>query len=179
MLQSTVLSRLAADGDDRIANASFAVAMLDVSSRTPLGAVMSPSLPGRRGHELLGVAVPHGRGAAGLRHAAAVRAVDLRAQQRRGHREPRQPARWQEGELLGRWGARTRSAEWQAAAEQRAGSWWAAWADWMLERSGVEVPARMSWAGVLAPPHARAGPVHAGTRRLTDPAEADGAALIM
>ncbi|WP_448624197.1 PHA/PHB synthase family protein [Geodermatophilus sp. URMC 64] len=30
---------------------------------------------------------------------------------------------------------------WQATAERRSGSWWEAWSEWMLERSGDEVPA--------------------------------------
>jgi polyhydroxyalkanoate synthase len=30
---------------------------------------------------------------------------------------------------------------WQASAERHTGSWWEAWSEWMLERSGKEVPA--------------------------------------
>ncbi len=34
--------------------------------------------------------------------------------------------------------------QWRAAAEQRTGSWWEAWADWLLERSGDELRAPTS-----------------------------------
>src|SRR3712207_1102600 len=30
---------------------------------------------------------------------------------------------------------------WRASAQRHTGSWWEAWAEWMLERSGAEVPA--------------------------------------
>ncbi len=41
---------------------------------------------------------------------------------------------------------------WRAAAERRTGSWWEAWATWMLERSGEEVPAPASVGDDRHPP---------------------------
>ncbi|MCW2613307.1 MAG: Poly-beta-hydroxybutyrate polymerase domain protein [Frankiales bacterium] len=43
-LQSTVLNHLAATGDARVANAGFAVTMLDFDSPAPIGAFSSPAL---------------------------------------------------------------------------------------------------------------------------------------
>lgn len=44
LIQSAVLSHLAAAGDTRVAHASFAVTLLDFHTPAPLGAFMSPSL---------------------------------------------------------------------------------------------------------------------------------------
>jgi polyhydroxyalkanoate synthase len=41
---------------------------------------------------------------------------------------------------------------WRAAAERHAGSWWEPWADWMLERSGDEVPAPSATGSAAHPP---------------------------
>jgi polyhydroxyalkanoate synthase len=42
--------------------------------------------------------------------------------------------------------------EWRAGAERRAGSWWEAWAEWVLPRSGQERPARTSLGTTDRPP---------------------------
>ena len=42
-------------------------------------------------------------------------------------------------------------AEWQAGAEERPGSWWNHWADWLHARSGDWVPARNPSRGPLKP----------------------------
>lgn len=42
-------------------------------------------------------------------------------------------------------------AEWQAGAEERPGSWWKHWADWLHARSGDWVPARNPSKGPLKP----------------------------
>ena len=65
----------------------------------------------------------------------------LRPEQRRPHRQPGQPARQPEGQLLHRRRARPDPEAWRATAEKRTGTWWEAWADWVLERSGDERPA--------------------------------------
>lgn len=41
---------------------------------------------------------------------------------------------------------------WKAAAEQRSGSWWEAWADWLLPRSGDPRPARDQQGDDAHPP---------------------------
>jgi polyhydroxyalkanoate synthase len=41
---------------------------------------------------------------------------------------------------------------WRASAEQHTGSWWEPWADWMLERSGDEVPAPEGLGSAGHPP---------------------------
>ena len=41
---------------------------------------------------------------------------------------------------------------WLATAEKRTGTWWEAWADWMLERSGNEQPATAASGNVDHPP---------------------------
>ncbi|MGY1590734.1 PHA/PHB synthase family protein [Geodermatophilus sp. SYSU D00708] len=41
---------------------------------------------------------------------------------------------------------------WRAAAEQHTGSWWEAWAQWALERSGDEVPAPQELGTAAHPP---------------------------
>ncbi len=40
---------------------------------------------------------------------------------------------------------------WRASAEQHAGSWWEAWADWAVERSGDEGPAPVSLGSATHP----------------------------
>ena len=78
---------------------------------------------------------------------------DLRAQQRRPHPEPGQPARQPEG-------ARTGPAaspgptptDWRATAEQQTGSWWESWAPWTIERSGELVPAPTFMGSDVHPP---------------------------
>ncbi|HEY0599861.1 MAG TPA: class I poly(R)-hydroxyalkanoic acid synthase, partial [Brevundimonas sp.] len=42
-------------------------------------------------------------------------------------------------------------AEWQAGAQERPGSWWTHWADWLHARSGDWVPARDPKKGPLPP----------------------------
>jgi polyhydroxyalkanoate synthase len=41
---------------------------------------------------------------------------------------------------------------WRAAAERHTGSWWEPWAEWMLERSGDEVPAPAARGSAEHPP---------------------------
>jgi polyhydroxyalkanoate synthase subunit PhaC len=41
---------------------------------------------------------------------------------------------------------------WQAGAEKHTGSWWEAWAEWVLERSGDEVPAPADLGSSAHPP---------------------------
>jgi polyhydroxyalkanoate synthase subunit PhaC len=41
---------------------------------------------------------------------------------------------------------------WRASAERHSGSWWEPWAEWMLERSGEEVPAPTARGSVAHPP---------------------------
>src|SRR4051794_28345767 len=41
---------------------------------------------------------------------------------------------------------------WRASAEQHTGSWWEPWAEWMLERSGDEVPAPTAVGSAAHPP---------------------------
>jgi polyhydroxyalkanoate synthase subunit PhaC len=41
---------------------------------------------------------------------------------------------------------------WRAAAERHSGSWWEPWAEWMLERSGDEVPAPTVQGSAAHPP---------------------------
>jgi polyhydroxyalkanoate synthase len=41
---------------------------------------------------------------------------------------------------------------WRASAERHSGSWWEPWAEWMLERSGDEVPARDTLGSAVHPP---------------------------
>ncbi|SNR24269.1 polyhydroxyalkanoate synthase [Blastococcus mobilis] len=41
---------------------------------------------------------------------------------------------------------------WRASAEQHTGSWWEPWAEWMLERSGDEVPAPTASGSSAHPP---------------------------
>jgi polyhydroxyalkanoate synthase len=40
---------------------------------------------------------------------------------------------------------------WRASAERHTGSWWEPWAEWMLERSGDEVPAPESLGNAVHP----------------------------
>lgn len=42
--------------------------------------------------------------------------------------------------------------QWRAAAERRSGSWWEAWADWLLPLSGQEQPARDATGDADHPP---------------------------
>ncbi len=67
----------------------------------------------------------------------------VRAQQRRAHRQPRQPARQPSGDLLRRVAADAGQSadQWLDAAEKRSGSWWEQWADWNVARSGRLVAA--------------------------------------
>jgi polyhydroxyalkanoate synthase subunit PhaC len=41
---------------------------------------------------------------------------------------------------------------WRASAERHTGSWWEPWAEWMLERSGDEVPAPAAQGSADHPP---------------------------
>jgi polyhydroxyalkanoate synthase len=41
---------------------------------------------------------------------------------------------------------------WRASAERHTGSWWEPWAEWMLERSGDEVPAPTAQGSAVHPP---------------------------
>ncbi len=41
---------------------------------------------------------------------------------------------------------------WRASAQRHTGSWWEAWAEWMLERSGDEVPASTAQGSTDHPP---------------------------
>jgi polyhydroxyalkanoate synthase len=41
---------------------------------------------------------------------------------------------------------------WRASAERHTGSWWEPWAEWMLERSGDEVPAPRTQGNAAHPP---------------------------
>ena len=41
---------------------------------------------------------------------------------------------------------------WRASAERHTGSWWEPWAEWMLEHSGDEVPARTAQGSAAYPP---------------------------
>jgi polyhydroxyalkanoate synthase len=41
---------------------------------------------------------------------------------------------------------------WRASAERHTGSWWEAWAEWMLERSGEEMPAPAAQGSIGHPP---------------------------
>jgi polyhydroxyalkanoate synthase subunit PhaC len=41
---------------------------------------------------------------------------------------------------------------WRASAERHTGSWWEPWAEWMLERSGDEVPAPTAQGSAAHPP---------------------------
>jgi polyhydroxyalkanoate synthase len=41
---------------------------------------------------------------------------------------------------------------WRASAERHTGSWWEPWAEWMLERSGDEVPAPATQGSTVHPP---------------------------
>jgi polyhydroxyalkanoate synthase len=41
---------------------------------------------------------------------------------------------------------------WRASAERHTGSWWEPWAEWMLERSGEEVPAPSTQGSAAHPP---------------------------
>jgi polyhydroxyalkanoate synthase len=41
---------------------------------------------------------------------------------------------------------------WRASAERHTGSWWKPWAEWMLEQSGDEVPAREVLGSADHPP---------------------------
>ena len=248
ILQSTVLSHLAQDDDARVANASFAVTLLDFSSRAPLGAVMSPSLlqgarlvSGARGkldakslaavfswmrpddlvtnywvsRYLMGEEPPvfdilawnadatnlpaalHRDFLEVLRANALVTPggttvlgtpVDLSAVTVptfvtgaiSDHLTP-----WEGcyrttqllsgpstfvlsnaghiaslvnppgGKKASYWTGAAPTAdpkEWLESAEQRSGSWWESWAEWMLERSGAEVPAPSELGGSFAPP---------------------------
>jgi polyhydroxyalkanoate synthase subunit PhaC len=247
ILQSAVLSHLAASDDRRVANASFAVTLLDFSSPAPLGAVMSPSL--LRGAQLVSGA----RGTLDAKSLATVfswmRPDDLvtnywRSRYLMGEDPPvfdilawnadatnlpaalhrdflrvlRENALVTPGgttvlgtpvdlssitvptfvtgaitDHLTPWEACYRTTQllsgpstfvlsnaghiaslvnppggkkasywtggppgpdpkqWQASAEQQPGSWWEAWADWMLERSGPEVDAPAELGGEVAP----------------------------
>jgi polyhydroxyalkanoate synthase subunit PhaC len=42
--------------------------------------------------------------------------------------------------------------KWRETAEKRNGTWWEAWADWLLERSGDEQPARGGPGNTAHPP---------------------------
>lgn len=248
ILQSVVLSHLAQKGDERIAHASFAVTLLDFSSRAPLGAVMSPSLlhaarliSGARGkldakslaavfswmrpddlvtnywvsRYLMGEAPPvfdilawnadatnlpaalHRNFLKVLRENALVTPggtevlgspVDLSAVNvptfvtgaSTDHLTP-----WEGcyrttqlmsgpstfvlsnaghiaslvnppgGKKASYWTGAAPTADpkqWLESAERRAGSWWEAWADWMLERSGETIPARGELGSAASPP---------------------------
>ncbi len=45
---------------------------------------------------------------------------------------------------------------WRQTAETRSGTWWEAWADWLLDRSGDELPAATASGNVDHPPLAPA-----------------------
>ena len=93
------------------------------------------------------------------------RAQHVHPQQRRAHREPRQPAGQPEGPLLRRPRARFRPRRLARGGGTAAGTWWEHWGDWVGERSGeqpqVARPARQS-----SPPghRARAGLLRARYR---------------
>ena len=66
----------------------------------------------------------------------------VRAQQRRPHREPGQPARQPQGPDCSSAPspARIRTHGWRQATEQP-GTWWEHWADWMIDRAGEQIRA--------------------------------------
>ena len=85
--------------------------------------------------------------------AAAVRPEHVRAQQRRAHRRAwstrratRRRSYWTGGE------PGPDPDAWRAPAERHTGSWWEAWAEWMLERSGDELPAPTAPGSADHPP---------------------------
>jgi polyhydroxyalkanoate synthase len=41
---------------------------------------------------------------------------------------------------------------WRASAERHSGTWWDPWAEWMLQRSGDEVPAPAAQGSAAHPP---------------------------
>ena len=253
ILMTTVLNHLAANGDDRVHSARFAVTLLDFHNRAPIGAFSAPRLldarpaqlpprgrhhraadgrglhldaPRRPGLQLLGQPLAHGQGPAGVRHPRLERRRHEPA--RRGCTSsswtssrttpssgpgamrvlgtPVAPERitvptfvtgaltdhltpwdgcYRTTQLLVRadtfvlsnaghiqslvnppgnpkasyWTGREPGPDpqaWRDSAERHTGSWWEAWSEWMLQRSGDEVPAPAD-GRLTRPPGARAG----------------------
>ena len=90
---------------------------------------------GQRPPDALEVDLPH--------HAAPLRGLHVRAEQRRTHRQPGQPARQPQGQLLHRPArqASSRPTSGSRVPRSTCGSWWEHWADWAVERSGERVAA--------------------------------------